>query len=187
MPMNHAYVLNRLRSALPAVLEWIDRTLRDYRDHAVPVGSLDFPGLRRAFPPEVLDMAKSVSVAGKVPFPPLNRMGLSEFSPMEGMPIAGITYRDTFFVGRHYETERLYFHETVHVIQWDRLGPADFLLAYGVGFLQCGYRDSPLERMAYSLEEKFVNGTLPADVAEVIRQETDAIWREAGWGIQDAG
>lgn len=176
--MNQLDILHRLRSALPAMLEWIDGTLRQYADRAVTVGSLDFPRLRHALPFEVLNQAKAVSVAGRIPFPPLTRMGLPEFGPMERMPVAAITYRDTFFVGRFQETESLYFHETVHVIQWARLGPADFLLAYGVGFLQSGYRDNPLERMAYSLEEKFADGTLPADVVEIIRRQTDAIWRE---------
>ena len=168
------------------MLEWIDGTLEKNRDRAVALSSLDFPRLRNAFPPEVLDMAKSVSGAGKVPFPPLTRMGLPEFGPMEEMPIAGITYRETFFVGRFHETESPYFHETVHVIQWARLGPADFLLAYGIGFLQSGYRGGPLERMAYSLEEEFVKGALPANVVEVIRSWTDEIWRDVGYQMRDA-
>jgi hypothetical protein len=91
------------------------------------------------------------------------------------MPMAGITYRDTFFISRSDETESLHFHELVHVVQWERLGVDDFLLAYGVGIIQSGYRNSPLEEMAYSLEEDFDRARLPADLVQRIRRGTDAI------------
>jgi len=66
--------------------------------------------------------------------------------------------------------------ELVHVIQWERLGVDDFLLAYGAGLMQFGYRDSPLEKMAYSLQASFDGGVLPANTIELIQQGTDAIW-----------
>jgi len=64
----------------------------------------------------------------------------------------------------------------VHVIQWERLGVDDFLLAYGAGLMQFGYRDSPLEKMAYSLQYGFDRGVLPENTIELVQQGTDAIW-----------
>ena len=42
--------------------------------------------------------------------------------------------------------------------------------------MQFGYRDSPLEKMAYSLQAKFDSGTLSGDTVEIINHQTDAIW-----------
>lgn len=137
------------------------------------------------FPLDLLKKAKVVVVTGKVPFPPLSRMGLPELEQMENMSMDGITYVDTFFINHLRQTESLHFHELVHVVQWERLGVDNFLLAYGVGLMQSGdlyqtfediYLNSPLEQMAYSLQEGFDRGTLPAGVIELIRERTDAIW-----------
>lgn len=106
-------------------------------------------------------------------------MGLPELAPSEAMPIAGITYRDTFFVKEGRQDESLYFHEIVHVVQWDRLGVDGFLLTYGMGLMQWGYRDSPLEKMAYRLQADFDMGRLPAEIMKSIRKETDRIRRDA--------
>ena len=115
-------------------------------------------------------------MTGKVPFPPLGRMGLPEFEQMENMYMAGITFKDTFFVNQLHQTESLHFHELIHVVQWERLGVDNFLLAYGVGLMQFGYQNSPLEQMAYSLQEDFDRGSLISGIIELIRQRTDAIW-----------
>ena len=97
---------------------------------------------------------------------------------MEQMPIAGITYKDTFFVHERCKTESLFFHELVHVVQWERLGVDNFLLVYGVGLIQFGYEDSPFEQMAYSLQRSFDQGNVPENLVGFIHQETDAIWRQ---------
>ena len=125
---------------------------------------------------DLLSKAKVVVVTGKVPFPPLSRMGLPELAQMENMAMDGITYVDTFFVNHLHQTESLHFHELVHVVQWERLGVDNFLLAYGIGLMQFGYQNSPLEQMAYSLQDGFDRGTLDVGVIELIRQGTDAIW-----------
>jgi len=92
----------------------------------------------------------------------------------------GITYKNTFFINHLHQTESLCFHELVHVIQWERLGVNNFLLAYGVGLMQFGYFDyqnSPLEQMAYSLQGDFDRGRLPTtDIVGLVQRRTDAIW-----------
>ena len=89
-----------------------------------------------------------------------------------------ITYVDTIFVNYLQKTESLFFHELVHVVQWERLGVDNFLLAYGIGLMKFGYQDSPLEQMAYFLQDHFDRGTLDLGVIELIRQGTDVIWRD---------
>jgi hypothetical protein len=159
--------------------------LAENKEKAIPVIKLPLPGLQKVFPSDLLEKAKVVVVTGKVPFPPLSRMGLPELQEMENMPMDGITYVNTFFINHLRQTESLLFHELVHVVQWERLGVDNFLLAYGVGLMQSSdlcrtleeaYRNSPLEQIAYTLQEGFDREILPAGVIELIRQKTDAIW-----------
>jgi hypothetical protein len=66
-----------------------------------------------------------------VPTPPLSALGFNQFSDFEKMNAMGITYLDTFFSreeGRG--NESLHFHELVHVLQWQLLGPKAFIAAY---------------------------------------------------------
>jgi hypothetical protein len=175
--MNQNDLIRRFYSTLPAVQEWIENTLEDSRAQAVPVIDFGFPRLGKVFPHDLLARAKVVRVTGKLPYPPISSMGLPEFQQMESMPFSGITYKDTFFVKNDLvHSESLHFHELVHVVQWDQLGINDFLLAYGVGLMQFGYRDSPLEKMAYALQVCFDNQNVPSGVVDLIRGETDAIW-----------
>ncbi len=178
--------MGKFRSVLPAVLEWIELTLEKNRSNAVSVAGLGFPRLPGIFPLDLLVRAKVVVMKGEVPFPPLGRMGLPEFKYLEDMELAGITYRDTFFLCQPCQSEGLYFHELVHVVQWENLG-VDFLLAYGAGLMQCGYLDSPLEKMAYSLQADFDRGILPADVMQFISRGTESIWNGLAPLISKAG
>ncbi len=90
--------------------------------------------------------------------------------------MAGITYKDTYFINHLHQTESLHFHELVHVVQWDWLWVDDFLLAYGAGLMQFSYRNNPLEQMAYTLQEGFERRNLADGVVDLIQRETDAIW-----------
>ena len=176
--MNQYDFLKRFQAALPAVRKWIEQTLEENRPNAVSVASLSFPGLSMVFPNDLLARAKAVVVTGKVPFPPISRMGLPEFKRMENMPVAGITYKNIYFLSHFDQSESLHFHELVHVIQWERLGVDNFLLAYGAGLMQFGYEECPLEKMAYSLQTEFERRILTTNTVEIIRQRTDAIWNE---------
>lgn len=175
--MNPFELIGKFQSKLPAVRQWIDEVLEGHKHRAVPVINLPFLRLSTVFPLDLLAKANVVVVAGMVPFPPLSKMGLPEFTEMKRIPMAGITYKDTFFLNHFNQTESLHFHELVHVVQWERLGVDDFLLAYGVGLMQFGYQHSPLEKMAYSLQKAFDHGVLPNDILDLVQQGTDGIWR----------
>lgn len=171
---NKRRIIEKMRVALPALRSWVDRLLVDYANRVEPVSSPDFCRLPDHFSPEILQRARVVTVS-TVPFPPLSQWGLSEFSALEAMPVAGITFDDTFFVRQDCRTESLYFHELVHVVQWDELGADHFLMAYGVGLLQCGYAHSPLERMAYDLQQAFERHRAMPELERTIRRETRSI------------
>jgi len=180
--MNQQDIIQDIHSGLSVVREWIEKLLEDNKEQAIPVISLNFPRLQKVFASDLLEKAKVVVVTGQVPFPPLplalSSMGLPDFAQMGNASVAGVTYKDTFFVNNLHQTESIYFHELVHVVQWERLGVDNFLLAYVAGLMQFGYQDSPLEQMAYSLQEDFDRESLPDGIIELIRQRTDAIWTD---------
>jgi len=90
----------------------------------------------------------------------------------------GITFKDTVFLRQGCTSEALHFHELVHVVQWARLGVDSFVLAYGFGLVRFEYENSPLEQMAYALQQNFEEGTLPHEVVRVIEEGSDAIWSQ---------
>lgn len=87
------------------------------------------------------------------------------------MDAAGITYLDTYFVKTGAAgIESLHFHELIHVVQWRLLGPERFLAAYADGLEKYGYRDSPLETMAYDAEDRFKNNPALFDAEHLVTQ-----------------
>ena len=164
-----------LMEKLPVIRAWVDDTLKTYAPQAALVGADRFQKLPLYYPTTLLNSTRVVITSDKV-VPPLSRMGLSEFADFEQGDYAGITYVNTCFIRpEHASEESLYFHELVHVIQWHQLGIDRFLLAYAIGLLQWGYRDSPLERMAYSHQANFEGHMVPYDVTKAVKAETDTL------------
>ena len=62
----------------------------------------------------------------------------------------------------------MYFHELVHVVQWRLLGPDRFLFLYANGLECFGYRQSPLEAMAYDAETAFASSMAIFDVENMV-------------------
>jgi len=160
----------------PLIFGWIQNTLAEHEASARPIASLGFKRLPLYFDHDVLAKAKVVYVP-KVPAPPLSAIGLSQFSDFENMDAGGITYLDTFFSRNEMrENEALHFHELVHVIQWQLLGPKLFVAAYANGLERIGYRASPLEMMAYMLESVFRTSQTPFNVATIVREQLHALY-----------
>ena len=166
-----AMTKKELETKYPLILGWIQQTLAQHAAQAHTVASLGFKRLPLYFSSEVLSSAKVVYVP-TVPVPPLSAIGLQQFADFENMNAGGITYLDTFFAQEEMRgQESLHFHELVHVIQWQVLGPKTFIAAYADGLERIGYRQSPLEVMAYTLESVFKNSPNPFDVAAVVRDQ----------------
>lgn len=170
--------LQQLQQKLPKVREWIDRTLAAHSGQARPVAELGFTRLGSYFSPALLTSARAIPVA-TVPRPPLASMGLAGFDEFENLDADGITYLNSFFVRHgHERDESLHFHELVHVVQWQHLGPDQFIMAYALGhLLNGGYQANPFEDMAYGLQSRFDRNDPPLDVAALVRTELDRIVR----------
>ena len=155
----------------PPLLEWI-RTMLTANAHAAQsVASRGFSRLPLYFTQKTLASTKVVLV-DPLPMPPLSSMGLSRFADFERGDFDGITYIDTVFLKpSQSDNENMYFHELVHVIQWHLLGPDRFLLSYANGLECFGYRQSPLEAMAYDAETAFASSTATFNVEKMVAEK----------------
>jgi hypothetical protein len=152
------------QTVYPLIARWIQNTLAQHATAARPVASLGFKRLPLCYDASTLTTAKVIS-GPKVPVPPLSSMGLSRFGDFEKFDMAGITYLNTYFVRTDQaHDESLHFHELVHVIQWRLLGPEKFLALYTDGLERFGYRNSPLEAMAYDFQDRFERYAQPFNV-----------------------
>ncbi len=164
-------MINLLLEKIPLINDWIDKTLAQYAEQSKPVEAFGFDRLPMYYTRDLLASAKVV-VADKVPVPPLSQLGLSEFSDFEMGNYDGITFKNVYFVtSKQAENESLHFHELVHVVQWKILGAQEFLRAYALGLLQFGYRNSPLEAMAYNHQTSFESVRQPYNVERRIDNE----------------
>jgi hypothetical protein len=165
----------QFQRVFPFVRDWIARTLAASAAQAKPVGSLNFPRLPHFYSNDLLARAKVVFV-DKCPTPPLSALGLNQFAAFENMNASGMTYLDTYFVLWHQaERESLHFHELVHVVQWQVLGPERFLALYADGLENQGYRNSPLEVMAYDHEARFNSDREPYAVEAAVRRHLQGL------------
>jgi len=104
--------------------------------------------------------------------PPLSAMGLVRFADFERGHFDGITYIDTIFLKPiQANNENMYFHELVHVIQWRLLGPDRFLFSYTNGLECFGYRQSPLEAMAYDAERVFASSAAVFNAEKMVAEK----------------
>jgi hypothetical protein len=164
---------------VPQVAAYIDGQRQTYRGKAVALGQNHRTVMQLFFPASTLDSARVVVLAGqRVSNPPfygeLLKMGFEAGSLPDFADMAAITYVDTV-VSHEPFTDRLLFHELVHVVQYEKLGLAEFAAKYVRGFLSGGsYEAIPLEMNAYELDARFaVTLTKPFSVADEVQKWID--------------
>lgn len=164
------------------VAEYIERQRQTYRGRAVPLNGHQKSAMRPFFPPSALDSTR-VLVLGRERvtnphfYPELQRMGFEPGSPPDFSFMTAITFVDTV-VSHEPFTDRLLFHELVHVVQYQKLGLEKFAAKYVRGFLTGGsYEAIPLEVNAYELDARFA--AAPAGVFSVEAEVQEWI----DWGL----
>lgn len=155
----------------PLLSDWLRTTLAAHAGAAQTVASRGFLRLPLYFAAETLASTKVV-IVDQLPFPPLSSWGLTRFADFERGSFDGITYLDTFFLTKgHSRNEAMHFHELIHVIQWRILGPERFLSSYADGLERFGYRQSPLEIMAYDAEAAFATSIVGFDAEKMVAEK----------------
>jgi hypothetical protein len=149
------------------VATYIEGQRQTYRRGAVPLSQNQRTAIRPFFPVSTLDSTRVVVLAGeRVGNPPfygeLMKMGFEAGSLPDFADMAAITFVDTV-VSHEPFTNRILFHELVHVVQYEKLGLMEFAVKYVLGFLNGGsYEAIPLERNAYELDGRFAAEPLKA-------------------------
>jgi hypothetical protein len=171
--------LDHFKILYPVAMTWIQHTLDEYANAVTSEGVSSVPHLPEYFSAELLASTKVV-VVDSVPVLPVTSWGLSHLAEIENTTYEGVTYLDTIFVKRRSASlERVYFHELIHVLQWRFLGPERFLFNYANGLEEFGYRNSPLELMAYEAEFQFCETPGPFDAERLVKNKLDSLPLEA--------
>ncbi len=173
-PLSNRFMLRYLL-LLPRARRWLARTIAEHAPGSRRLSDCGFARLSGAFSAQSLDDCRLVEVE-RVPQPPLEQWGIGESNGLVHAA-AGITLMGLIIVRRGMERdESLVFHELVHAIQWRTLGLNRFLALYGLLLHEYGYRDSPLEEMAYDLQALFDANALPSNIEAVIAGRTQELF-----------
>jgi hypothetical protein len=171
----------------PTQVEWVVQQVAAYiqnqrHTHQPGVAPLSLNqknAMRSFFPQPALDSVRLVVLTEqRVNNPPfygaLVQMGFSRAALPDFAHMAAITFVDTV-VSHEAFTDRLLFHELVHVVQYAKLGLQEFASKYVRGFLNGGsYEAIPLERNAYELDARFAEApTNPLSVADAVQRWID--------------
>ena len=170
-------MIDQLKEKLPLIRQWINDLLYTSSAQSKSIKEFGFKRLSQYYSEETLNLARVV-VADRLPVPPLAALGFTnpQFASFEQGNYGAITYKNTYFIKpEEVHCEATHFHELIHVAQWAYLGEEKFILAYAIGLLQAGYRNSPLEVMAYNHAENFQKNGAPYDVEKSARTELDTI------------
>jgi hypothetical protein len=155
----------------PVVLDWMRQAIAEHEHLGTIVAAEGFKHLPQYFSQDLLNTTKVITIS-RVPIPSLSSMGLHRFSDFERGDFDGVTYLNTYFVKRTKAAdEELHFHELIHIVQWQLLGPERFLKLYADGLERYGYRDSPLEKMAYAAQAEFSRSKQAFDAQTLVLHE----------------
>ena len=152
------------------VAEYIERQRQTYRVRAVLLNAGQRAAMQPFFLPSTLDSVRILVLTGeRVGNPPFYRalvqMGFEAVALPKFSLMAAITFVDTV-VSHEPFTDRVLFHELVHVVQYEKLGLERFANKYVRGFLNGGsYEAIPLEMNAYELDSRFAK--MPTSVFSV--------------------
>jgi hypothetical protein len=150
----------QVESFIQQVAAYIGGQRETYRGKAVALSQNQSAAMHPFFPAATLESARLVVLAGEQVSNPhfygeLLKMGFEAGSLPNFGDMAAITYLDTVVFNEPF-TDRVLFHELVHVVQYEKLGLAKFAAKYVKGFLSGGsYEAIPLEMNAYGLDGRF--------------------------------
>lgn len=163
------------------VAAYIEEQRDIYIRKALPLDSNRKGVMRQFFPSYALDTVRVILLSGERIGNPhfyadLAKIGFAGNSLPNFAQMAAVTFVDTVVSNEPF-TNRLLFHELVHVVQYQKLGLTDFAVKYVRGFLSGGsYEAIPLEINAYELDARFAAAPMKPFSVEAEVQ----LWIDAG-------
>lgn len=157
--------LEQVEELAARVAEYIGRQREEYRCAGTALTEAQRRVMEPFFAGPTIEEVRLVVVRGRrVGNPPfygeLVRMGFRAEDLPNFAYMAAITFVDTV-VSHEAFSDRLLFHEMVHVVQYEKLGLQEFAVRYVRGFLTGGaYEEIPLERNAYELDARFASAPM---------------------------
>jgi hypothetical protein len=172
----------QFKKLLSDIEEWLGQTLAAHKAQMQPVAAAKFDSLNQYYPKTALQRVQRV-IVDRCPVPPLAVTGIPQFAEIEKWDIKGIPWVNTIFIRRDLaDWDAVHFHELLHVIQWEHLGTERYLTAWAIGTVTRGYRDNPLEEMAFRHQLRFETDKTPYDVISEVNAEIVA-WPESYFDI----
>jgi hypothetical protein len=173
----------QFRDLVSDVQKWIVHMLAEYEKQMEPVAAAQFERLKEYYPNDLLQRIRRV-IVDRCPVPPLAVTGIPQLAEIETWDIKGIPWENTIFIRRNLaDWEAVHFHELLHIVQWERLGTERYLTAWAVGTITRGYRDNPLEEMAFRHQSRFETDKKPYDIAREVAAEISA-WPDSIFDIK---
>ena len=157
-----------INAIIQQVLAQIDPILTEHESQKIPL--LDFLKQRNwlylasFFSKKIREQTYIVLTKGAIPSFHIPMLPPSANNPEDAI---GITLKDTIFIQQKHCADFIVFHELIHIIQWNALGPEAFVRTYGLYLLLQGYHNHPLEEIAYSWEKRF-RETPPTNFEDII-------------------
>lgn len=159
--------------------EWLLEQHHLHIVNARPLSSDEQLPLYKYFDKRILNSAR-IAVVDRISNPAfygeLIKLGIS--IPIDFTHSAAITLIDCILICRSFSSSPLawlsiLFHELVHVVQYNILGPEKLVELYITGWIQNGYKyeNIPFEQQAYKLEGMFNRGISPFSVRQLVKQE----------------
>ena len=156
---------------------WAYKQRNLYKPNARLLSDAEKSRLREYFDKRILDRTRIVSLE-EIPNPPfysaLEESGIP--IPLDLTQAAGFCLIDYVLIRKghwSYFSAALstVFHEMVHLVQWDVLGPRRLIELYTDALMRDGYSQIVFERQAYRLTDRFVRGESPFSVRVVVEEE----------------
>ena len=172
----------QFKSLVDDVKKWIVNTLAVHQAQMEPVAAAAFEQLNKYYPNALLQRVQRV-IVDRCPVPPLANTGIPQIAEIETWDIKGIPWKNTIFIRRDLaDWDVVHFHELLHIVQWECLGTDRYLTAWAIGTITRGYRDNPLEEVAFRHQAQFETGKKPYDVIKEVTAEI-AMWPDTVFDI----
>lgn len=124
--------------------------------------------------PDLIDFESFESVFSDLKLSDLQNIGLNELINTNA---AAITFRNVYLIKEEFVDDlSVHFHELVHIFQWQYFGSKEFLFHYLSEVKKYGYKNAPMEKMAYELENHFKNKRSVLNVSNFVRKKLNLLY-----------